>query len=141
MSEFYYLFHPQVSKVWNYSLVSTLSSLWIIKIPRNDSRLLSIEQEVLWRVRKLTCKQLGFLVTSAADRKDQQVALILSTALKHLELRTTEIIDTKTVTDLFVKPHHLSPSLKQKVEDKVSDIVPIMINHDNYWNRKTNNSR
>lgn len=52
----------QVSLVWNGSLVALLRTLTMLGLPSDAPVLHSIQNEVLWRIRRLTYRQLAYLV-------------------------------------------------------------------------------
>ncbi|XP_043543897.1 FAST kinase domain-containing protein 4 [Chiloscyllium plagiosum] len=109
----------QISSVWNGNLVSLLRSLFAIKLDARNRVLRSVENEIHWRLRRLSLKNLASLAgyyTSYAQTDGQKV--LLSDIIKNVELRWTEITDAKTVTTLMTKLGPLSSALMGRLEDK-----------------------
>ncbi|XP_078072018.1 FAST kinase domain-containing protein 4 [Mustelus asterias] len=109
----------QISSVWNGNLVSLLRSFIVVRLNANNHVLRSVENEVHWRLRRLSLKNLTSLAdyyTSYARTEGQKV--LLSDLIKNVELRWTEIADAKTVATLMTKLGHLSSVLMDRLEDK-----------------------
>ncbi|XP_060104231.1 FAST kinase domain-containing protein 4 [Heteronotia binoei] len=111
-----------ISQVWNTALVNLLKSLSWLGLEQRRVR--SVEQEVRWRLKRLPFKQLASLADhlAAGIRGDEQNEL-LSDLLKQLELRWTEIDDTRTVVMLIAKVGSFSPALMDRLEDKALELA------------------
>ncbi|CAJ1062157.1 FAST kinase domain-containing protein 4 [Xyrichtys novacula] len=109
--------------VWNSTLVSVLRALWAMQLPKSDPVLRSVQTEVMWRTRRLSCKHLGLLVEWGANRDAPMDVAVVNTALKQLELRWTEISEAKTVSTLISNRRRLSPILYSRLEDKVLELA------------------
>lgn len=77
-----------------------------------------MEQEVLWRLRRLTFRQLTSLAEFLAVKQGKENKL-LHEVIRKLELRWTELEGTRTVVSLMSKVGHISPALMERLEDKV----------------------
>ncbi|KAM9852511.1 FAST kinase domain-containing protein 4 isoform 2-T4 [Aulostomus maculatus] len=113
----------QISTVWNKMLVPVLPTLWLMDFPSSDLTLNSVQAEILFRITKLTPKNLTSLVVHGVDRKDERDQLIVNNCVKQLELRWTEISDVKTICVLLSKGQHLPPMLMERLDNKALEVA------------------
>ncbi|NWV85217.1 FAKD4 protein, partial [Dasyornis broadbenti] len=111
----------QISQVWNTPLVQLLRSLPVLGLARGGRQVRSVEQEVLWRLRRLPLRQLVHLAEYLAGQGHD--SLLLPEVLRKLELRWTELDGTRTVVTLMAKVGHLSPTLMERLEDKALELA------------------
>ncbi|NXC08628.1 FAKD4 protein, partial [Orthonyx spaldingii] len=111
----------QISQVWNMLLVQLLRSLPALGLARGGHQVRSVEQEVLWRLRRLPLRQLVLLAEHLAGQGHD--GLLLPEVLRKLELRWTELDGTRTVVTLMAKVGHLSPTLMERLEDKALELA------------------
>ncbi|XP_059728523.1 FAST kinase domain-containing protein 4 isoform X3 [Haemorhous mexicanus] len=111
----------QISQVWNSALLQVLRSLPALGLARGGRQVRSVEQEVLWRLRRLPLRQLVQLAEQLAGQGHQ--GLLLPEVLRKLELRWTELEGTRTVVTLMAKVGHLSPALMERLEDKALELA------------------
>lgn len=111
----------------NSSLVTVLRTFWVLKVPSTNAALSSVHTEVIWRLRRLSAKQLGLLVDWGILRREPQDVELVKSALKQLELRWTEISDVTTVSALISRGENISPSFMDKLEDKVPELKQSLI--------------
>lgn len=117
----------QISQVWNNTLVNLLKSLYSLGLESSRREMQSVEQEVLWRLRRLTFRQLASLAEFLAVRQGKENRL-LHEVIKKLELRWTELEGTRTVVSLMSKVGHISPALMERLEDKVRPLqAPVWV--------------
>ncbi|KAM6339112.1 FAST kinase domain-containing protein 4 isoform 2-T2 [Podargus strigoides] len=112
----------QISHVWNNTLVNLMKSLYLLGMDRSSKGMQSVEQEVLWRLRRLTFKQLASLA-EFLTRKQGKESKLLNEVIKKLELRWTELEGTRTVVTLMGKVGHVSSALMDRLEDKALEIA------------------
>lgn len=111
---------PQITAVWHGTLVKLLRSLYTLALPATSKELLSVEQEVRWRMRRLKFKHLAFLAESSATHMQERGSQeLLAELLLSLERRWAEIEDGRTLVALLTKAGSLSESLMNHLEDKV----------------------
>ncbi|NXO63791.1 FAKD4 protein, partial [Phainopepla nitens] len=111
----------QISQVWNTPLVQLLRSLPALGLARGGHTLRSVEQEVLWRLRRLPLRQLVLLAEQLAGQGHD--GLLLPEVLRKLELRWTELDGARSVVTLMAKVGHLSPALMERLEDKALELA------------------
>ncbi|XP_062424647.1 FAST kinase domain-containing protein 4 [Rhea pennata] len=112
----------QISQVWNNTLVNLLKSLYSLGMGSSRGEMQSVEHEVLWRLRRLSFRQLTSLAEFLALKQGKDSKL-LNEVIKKLELRWTELEGTKTVVTLMSKVGHVSPALMDRLEDKALELA------------------
>uniref|UniRef100_A0A8B9PMP4 FAST kinase domain-containing protein 4 n=1 Tax=Apteryx owenii TaxID=8824 RepID=A0A8B9PMP4_APTOW len=112
----------QISQVWNNTLVNLLKSLYSLGMDSSGREMQSVEHEVLWRLRRLSLRQLASLAEFLALKQGKDSKL-LNEVIKKLELRWTELEGTKTVVILMAKIGHVSPTLMDRLEDKALELA------------------
>lgn len=117
--------NSQVPMIWNGTLVSLLRALSSLGVAPSSTVMRSLQTEALWRLRRLTFRQLSYLVDWASSRHSQGKGneALTTAALKQLELRWTELSDPRTVSTLMSRATQLSPSLMDKLEDKALELA------------------
>lgn len=112
----------QISQVWNNTLVGLLKSLYSLGMESSSREMQSVEHEVLWRLRRLSFRQLASLAEFLAVKQGKESKL-LSEVIKKLELRWTELEGTRTVVMLIAKVGHISSVLMDRLEDKALELA------------------
>ncbi|XP_012502432.1 PREDICTED: protein TBRG4 [Propithecus coquereli] len=119
-----HLANSKITLLWHGTLVRLLRSLYALALPRDSKVLQSVEQEIRWRMRRLSYKHLAFLAESCATSMQKQYSQeLLADLLVHLERRWIEIEDGRTVVAIMMKVGHLSESLMNRLEDKCLELV------------------
>ncbi|KAJ8291004.1 hypothetical protein GJAV_G00020290 [Gymnothorax javanicus] len=113
----------EVATVWNGNLVSLLRALSQLGVAPGAVVMHTLKTEALWRVRRLTYKQLAYLADWVCGREGLQERELQSNMLKQLELRWTELADARTASVLIARAGLLSPSLMDKLEDKALELA------------------
>ncbi|XP_058687474.1 FAST kinase domain-containing protein 4 isoform X4 [Poecile atricapillus] len=111
----------QISQVWNTALVQLLRSLHALGLAADGQQVRSVEQEVLWRLRRLPLRQLAHLAEHLAGQGGDSP--LLPEVLRKLELRWTELDGARSVVTLMAKVGHLSPALMERLEDKALELA------------------
>lgn len=117
--------NTQLSTVWNGSLVGLLRTLTMLGLPAHAPLLGAIQNEVLWRIRRLSYRHLSYLADWVAFQRKMgyENEVLTSTLLKQLELRWTELSDSRTITILMGRASLFTPSLMDKLEDKALELA------------------
>uniref|UniRef100_A0A663M5P4 Transforming growth factor beta regulator 4 n=1 Tax=Athene cunicularia TaxID=194338 RepID=A0A663M5P4_ATHCN len=97
-------------------------SLYSLGMDHSRREMQSVEQEVLWRLRRLTFRQLSSLAEALAIKQGKESKL-LNEVIRKLELRWTELEGTRTVVALMGKIGHISPALMDRLEDKALELA------------------
>ncbi|XP_068616422.1 FAST kinase domain-containing protein 4 [Brachionichthys hirsutus] len=113
----------QVNYVWNSTLVSVWHALSLMGLPSTDSAPGSVKTEILWRIRKLSYKQLGLLAEWGLSERTQKDVEVVNAALKQLELRWTEMASPRTVSALMAKGQSMSPYFLDRLQDKALELA------------------
>ncbi|XP_075070279.1 FAST kinase domain-containing protein 4 isoform X2 [Mixophyes fleayi] len=118
--------NKQIRSIWNRKLVTLLRSLYTIGLDEENWYLRSVETEVQWRLRRFNIETLAqlasFLVPLAESKVQKELVLEL---LKNVELRWTEIKDTRTLVTLITRLSSMSKSLLERLEDKILEFAEI----------------
>ncbi|XP_022373955.1 protein TBRG4 isoform X1 [Enhydra lutris kenyoni] len=118
------LVSSQIASVWHGPLVRLLRSLYALALPAACKQLLSVEQEVRWRLRRLRYKHLAFLAESSTAYMQQRGSQeLLAELLVSLERRWAEIEDSRMVVALMAKAGPLSEPLMNRLEDKCLELA------------------
>ncbi|TSK20223.1 Protein TBRG4 [Bagarius yarrelli] len=120
--------NSQVNGIWNGTLVSVLRALSILGVPSNAPVMSSLQTEALWRLRRFSYRHLSSLADWASGwasgwKIQGQGDELLASLLKQLELRWTELNDTRTIAMLMSRAGRLSPPLMEKLEDKALELA------------------
>ncbi|XP_044149674.1 FAST kinase domain-containing protein 4 isoform X1 [Bufo gargarizans] len=117
----------QIQTIWNARLVSLLRSLYVLHVDGKNHFLRSVETEVRWRLRKFSMELQGRLarVIVPYAQTEEQKELVLDLA-KSVELRWTEVKDTKTLVNVIYSLSQVSKTLLERMEDKVLEYAELL---------------
>ncbi|XP_063780668.1 FAST kinase domain-containing protein 4 [Pseudophryne corroboree] len=118
--------NKQIRSIWNRKLVALLRSLYTIGLDAENWYLRSVETEVQWRLRRFNIETLAQLASFLVPRAETTVQkdLVLD-LLKNVELRWTEIKDTRTLVTLINRLSSMSQTLLERLEDKILEFAEI----------------
>lgn len=116
--------NSQILHVWHGRLIKLLKSLYSLGLDRKHRCFQSVEVEVRWRLRKFSIGALAQLASFIAplSRSKEEKAL-LDDLVKQVELRWTEIRETRTLVTLISRLGFMSNSLMERLEDKVLEFA------------------
>ncbi|XP_067400591.1 FAST kinase domain-containing protein 4 [Emydura macquarii macquarii] len=113
----------KLSQIWNGTLLSLLKSLHSLGQEMNKRELRLVKQEIHWRLKRLSVKQIASLAKQLTTFKQtEDDCKMLRDCMKQLELRWTEIGDTKTLVAVMTV-RHLSQTLMHRLEDKALELA------------------
>ncbi|XP_040287391.1 FAST kinase domain-containing protein 4 [Bufo bufo] len=117
----------QIQTIWNARLVGLLRSLYVLHVDGKNHFLRSVETEVRWRLRKFSMELQGRLarVIVPYAQTEEQKELVLDLA-KSVELRWTEVKDTKTLVNVIYSLSQVSKTLLERMEDKVLEYAELL---------------
>ncbi|XP_040211158.1 FAST kinase domain-containing protein 4-like [Rana temporaria] len=114
----------QIQHVWNGRLIKFLRSLYVLGLDRNHRCFQSVEVEVQWRLRKFSIGALAQLSSFIAPLyRSRREKALLEDLVKQVELRWTEIRDTRSLVTLISRLGFMSNSLMERLEDKVLEFA------------------
>ncbi|XP_073407284.1 FAST kinase domain-containing protein 4 isoform X2 [Dendrobates tinctorius] len=116
----------QIQMIWHARLISLLRSLYVLRMDGKNHYLRSTETEVRWRLRKFSIELLGRLarVLVPHAQTEEQKLLVLDLA-RSVELRWTEVKDTKTLVNVIHSLSQVSRTLLERMEDKVLEYAEV----------------
>lgn len=116
----------QIQTIWNARLVSLLRSLYVLRVDEKNHFLRSVETEVRWRLRKFSIELLGRLARLIVPyTKTEEQKELVHDLVKTVELRWTEVKDTKTLVNVIYSLGQVSKTLLERMEDKVLEFAEL----------------
>ncbi|XP_069815290.1 FAST kinase domain-containing protein 4 [Dendropsophus ebraccatus] len=118
--------NKQIQMIWNVRLISLLRGLYVLGVDGKSHYLRSVETEVRWRLRKFSIELLGRLARLIVPyaQTEERKALMQDLA-KSVELRWTEVKDTKTLVNVIYSLSQVSRTLLERMEDKVLEYAEL----------------
>ncbi|XP_006037285.1 FAST kinase domain-containing protein 4 isoform X2 [Alligator sinensis] len=111
-----------ISQILNWTLVGLLKSCYHLDSTMEKFEI--VKQEVYYRLKHLSVKQLSSLASFLASSKQTQNGNnLLKDLVINLELRWTEIEDVSTVVTLMSQVRQFSPTLMKRLETKALQLA------------------